>query len=195
MQKENKNITGIILAGGKSSRMGSEKGLVVLDDKPFIQHIIEALHPLVSEIIVVSSNVNYDCFNITRVEDIISDSGPIGGLHAGLTYSKTKNNLVVSCDVPLITTAFLEQLIQHEAGDYDIVQCEAQGESIPLIAMYKKRCAEKCLELLNNNERRLRKLVSVLKVKTISVSEKDHLLVTNMNTIEDLKMITNAIDH
>ena len=65
------NITGIILAGGKSSRMGSDKGFVIYNDKPFIQHIIDTLQPLVDEIIIVSNNPDYDVFKLKRVNDII----------------------------------------------------------------------------------------------------------------------------
>jgi molybdopterin-guanine dinucleotide biosynthesis protein A len=190
-----KDITGIILAGGKSSRMGSEKGLILLHDKPFIQHSIEALQPLVNEIIIVSSNSDYDTFGVKRVEDMIPDSGPVAGLHAGLTHSTTKENLVISCDVPLLTTSLLKKLLSHTKEDYDIIQFEAEGKTIPLIALYKKHCANKCEELLIHGERRLRKLVMTLKTKTISVIEKEHVLVTNMNTIEDLKAITDAIKH
>ncbi len=194
MDKE-KNITGIILAGGKSSRMGSEKGLIIFDSKPFIQHIIDAIQPLVKEIIIVSSNSDYDTFNIKRVQDIIPDSGPIAGLHSGLIHSKTVDNLVISCDVPLVTASFLRKLLQYQEEDHDIIQFEAKGKTMPLIALYKKRCAKKCFELLTNGEKRLRILVSALNTKTIPVIEKEHLLVTNMNTIEDLKTITNAIDN
>ncbi len=190
------NITGIILAGGKSSRMGSEKGLIIFDSKPFIQHIIDAIQPLVKEIIIVSSNSDYDTFNIKRVQDIIPDSGPIAGLHSGLMHSKTTDNLVISCDVPLVTASFLKKLLQYqEEEDHDIIQFEAKGKTMPLIALYKKRCAKKCFELLTNGEKRLCILVSALNTKTIPVLEKEHTLVTNINTIEDLKTITNAIDN
>lgn len=190
-----KNITGIILAGGKSSRMGSEKGLVLLHNKPFIQYTIEALQPLVDEIIIISSNPDYDIFGVKRIKDIIPDSGPIAGLHTGLTYSSTKNNLVVSCDVPLLTTSLLKTLLLYARKDYDIIQFEADRKTIPLIALYKKHCANKCEKLLITGERRLRKLVMALNTKTISIAEKDHVLVTNMNTIEDLKAVTDAIKH
>lgn len=190
-----KNITGIILAGGKSSRMGSEKGLLLLYNKTFIQHIIEAIRPLVAEIIIVSSNKKYDEFEIKRVEDIIPESGPIGGLHSGLTHSKTEDNIVVSCDVPLITTTILNQLLTYREDSYDIVQFEGEGKTIPLIALYKRHCAKPCYELLSKGEKRLRKLVSTLHTKTISVSEKELLFVKNINTIEDLYSITYATNH
>lgn len=190
-----RNITGIILAGGKSLRMGAEKGLLNLEGKPFVQHIIEALGPLTEEIIIVSSNAEYDALGVKRVEDIIKEAGPIAGLHAGLTYSETEDNLVVSCDAPLITSGLLSKLFQYEKENYDVVQFEAQGKTIPLIALYKKRCAKKCFELLSNNEKRLRKLVSALNTKTIPTQEQELFLVKNINTIEDLNTITNAINH
>ncbi len=193
--KVKNNITGIILAGGKSSRMGSDKGLLMLEHKPFVQHIIDALKPITKEIILVSSNTDYDVFEVNRVQDIIPDSGPISGIHAGLTHSKTKNNLVLSCDAPLITTALLKKLRQYEKENHDIIQFEAEGKTIPLIALYKKQCISKCFELLSNNEKRLRKLVVELNTKTIPVSENEHTLVKNINTIDDLNTITDAIDN
>ncbi|WP_062061462.1 molybdenum cofactor guanylyltransferase [Aquimarina longa] len=193
--KEEKSITGIILAGGKSSRMGSEKGLMLLNNKPFIQYSIEALQPLVDTIMIVSSNSDYDVFGLKRIEDIIPDSGPIAGVHTGLTYSKTENNLVISCDVPLLTTSLLKKLVFYKDDDYDIIQFEAEGKTSPLVALYKKHCVDKCKELLIDGEKRLRKLVLALRTKTVSVLNKEHILVTNINTIEDLKRITNAIKH
>ncbi len=190
-----KDITGIILAGGKSSRMGTEKGLLPLESKPFVQHIIEALQPIAKEIIIVSSNSEYDTFGVKRIEDIIPESGPIAGLHTGLTNSETENNLVISCDVPLVTTSLLRKLFQFETEDYDIVQFEAEGKTIPLIALHKKHCAEKCFEFLSKGEKRLRKLVLESNTKTIAVQEKDLPLIKNINTTKDLNTITNAVDY
>ncbi|AXT62341.1 molybdenum cofactor guanylyltransferase [Aquimarina sp. AD10] len=189
------NITGIILAGGKSSRMGSDKGLLVYNNKTFVEHIIEAMQPLVSEIIIVSNTKDYDQFAHKRVEDIIPDSGPIAGIHTGLTHSNTPSNFVVSCDVPLINRSLLEKLSLQDKEIYDVVQFEDNGKTIPLIALYKKRCAKKCIELLDANEKRLRKLVSALEVKTISILEKERVLVANINTVDDFKVIKNAVNH
>ncbi|WP_103864132.1 molybdenum cofactor guanylyltransferase [Aquimarina sp. I32.4] len=190
-----KNITGIILAGGRSSRMGSEKGLVLFKEKPFIQHCIDALQPLVDQIFIVSNNTNYDTFEAIRIEDIIPDSGPIAGLHTGLSHTTTINNLVISCDVPMLTTSFLEKLLPYTNKDYDIVQFKAQEKTIPLIALYKKQCVDQCFKLLSSGEKRLRKLVTSLHTKTITVSKNEYVFVTNINTTTDLKTITNGVDY
>ena len=195
MKSATADITGIILAGGKSSRMRREKGLILFEGKPFLQHIIDAIKPLVTEIIIVSSNPDYDQFAFKRVEDVFQDAGPIAGLHAGLSNSKTKNNLVLSCDVPMITTDLMSKLIQYQNEDYDIIQFESRGKTIPLIALYKKRCASKCIDFLSKGEKRLRKLVLSLNTKTISIKENEHFLVKNINTVEDLNAITNAINY
>ncbi len=190
-----KNITGIILAGGKSSRMGSEKGLLLLNGIPFIEHINNALQPLIDELIIVSNNPEYDKFQGTRVQDIIPNSGPIAGLHAGLSYSNTENNLVLSCDVPYVTTNLLQRLLLQEKDDHDLIMFADRQQTIPLIAMYKKRCVSKCKQFLDQNEKRLRKLISELNTKTITILEKEYLLVSNINTPEDLKKITNGVNH
>ena len=79
--------TGIILAGGKSSRMGQDKGLLMLNGRTFMSHIIEALEPVVSDIIIVSNNSDYDIYKLKRVADILKDSGPLAGLYTGLFLS------------------------------------------------------------------------------------------------------------
>ncbi len=189
-----KNRTAIILAGGKSARMGSDKGLLLYKETPFTQHIINAVTPLVDHTIIVSNNSKYDTFG-DRVEDLIHDSGPIAGLHSGLTYSTTENNLVISCDAPLITTALMEKLIKYEDETIDCVQFEAAGKTIPLIALYKKKCTSLCEKLLLSGEKRLRTLIKELNTRTIQIPEKEQFMVANINTVEDLKAIKNAIEY
>ncbi len=189
---DKKNITGIILAGGKSSRMGTDKGLVLFNKKPFVHHIIKAMTPLVDSILIVSNNMAYDTFGHTRVEDLVKNSGPVAGLYTGLSYSKTSDNLVLSCDVPFITTHLLRQLLSHKEEGYDIIQFSASRKTIPLVAIYQKHCATMCEKLLQQRELRLRKLVSSAKTKTIALQEEEYNIVANINTMKDFKTIIYA---
>lgn len=191
METAKKHITGIVLAGGKSKRMGSDKGFVLYNGKPFIQHSIDALEPLVSEIIIVSNNPEYDIFKKKRVADIIPDAGPLAGLYTGLHHSKTEDNLVLSCDVPLINTIVLKELINH-SHEADIVQIESQDRKMPLIALYKKKCKDQCLSLLEQGERRLRVLVAQSNTKTIRLNKILEGYTKNVNTPIELKDIINA---
>jgi len=189
------NITGIILAGGKSSRIGSDKGFILLNNKPFIQHIIEAMQPLVSSIIIVSNNPDYDIFKLKRANDLIANAGPLAGVYTGLHYSNTENNLVLSCDVPLINTKILKTMIEQIEENVDVIQLESNDKSMPLIAMYKKHCESKISELLEQGERRLRFAVNQFKVKTIVLNKEQEKFTANINTLNNLNDITNEVNH
>lgn len=190
-----KNITGIVLAGGRSSRMGSDKGLLKLNDKLFIEHIMLAMKPLVDSIIIVSNNNTYDQFGYERIIDEVKDAGPLAGLYSGLSHSKTRYNLVLSCDIPLIQTEVLKTLIDTDYKNYDVVQIQSENKTMPLIALYNKECMDKCLKLLHDGERRLRVAVGQLNTKTVSIQPRWQEYVKNINTKDDLNEITNAVKH
>lgn len=191
----NKHITGIILAGGKSSRIGSDKGFLLLNEKAFIQHIIEAMQPLVNDIIIVSNNPDYDIFNLKRVTDLMENSGPLAGIYTGLHHSNTENNLVLSCDVPLINTETLKKLTTNIEEHIDVIQLESKGKTMPLIAMYKTHCKNKFFELLQQGEKRLRFAVKQCNVKTITLNTELEKFTVNINTTNQFNEITNAINH
>ena len=184
--KTKNHITGIILAGGKSSRMGTDKGFVMYKNKSFVQHIIEAIKPLVNEIIIVSNNPDYDVLKLKRVNDLIENAGPLAGVYTGLHYSETENNLVVSCDVPLINSETLKLLIDQVDDKKEVIQLESNGKSMPLIAMYKKQCKSVFYSLLLDGERRLRVAVNHLKVKTIKLDKEQEVFAKNINTPSEL---------
>ncbi|WP_052143582.1 molybdenum cofactor guanylyltransferase [Wocania ichthyoenteri] len=184
-----KDITGIILAGGKSSRMGTDKSFLMLNEKPFIQYSIEALKPLVSEIIIVSDNQNYDAFGFKRVNDITKNAGPIAGICSGLEASSTTYNLILSCDIPLINSEILKKLIHAVDDDSEIIQIENQGKTMPLIALYKRHIKDIFNDFLQKNERRLRIAVKACNSKNIILEKVHEFSTMNVNTKEELKRI------
>ncbi|WP_282135696.1 molybdenum cofactor guanylyltransferase [Seonamhaeicola maritimus] len=186
---KNKNITGIILAGGKSSRMGADKGFIKLNNKSFAEYSIKALKPLVNDIIIVSDNPDYDAFGYKRILDEIKDAGPVAGIYSGLNASKTENNLILSCDIPLIKTGVLEKLIESFDDDSEVIQIESNGKTMPLIALYKKQNAKVFLEALQNDERRLRRVINSLKTKNVVLNDDEQNTTMNVNTKEELKTI------
>ena len=185
------DITGIILAGGKSSRMGTDKGFLKLDGKLFIEYSILALQPLVSQIMIVSNNSDYDVFGLKRIEDVIENSGPLAGIYSGLHQSKTAYNLVLSCDIPLIKTEILGQLIEVQDGNSDVIQIVSKGKWMPLIALYKKTCETTFYQLLQNDERRLQVAINQCRVKNIVLNSEFEAFTENINTPEELEQIAN----
>jgi len=192
---EQQNITGILLAGGKSSRMGTDKGFLNLHGSTFAERIIKTMKPFVGEIIIVSNNSNYDAFKHKRVEDSIENSGPLAGLYTGLSHSETPYNLVLSCDIPYIHGNVLSQLIEGFDDTLDAIQIESEGKTMPLVAIYKKQCLHRCLELLLNGERRLQVAVEGFKTKTIPLDPSLEKYVKNINTMEEFKAIENGVAH
>ncbi|QLG44633.1 molybdenum cofactor guanylyltransferase [Costertonia aggregata] len=195
MQIKKEHITGILLAGGKSSRMGTDKGLLNFQGKPFVQHIIDTLKPFVNTIIIVSDNKGHDIFGVTRIPDIIKDSGPLAGLYSGLAYSKTDYNLVLSCDVPLLNQDVLHTLLSHISKEHDVIQLQSEKLIMPLIAVYRKSCRKYCHTLLQQGEKRLRSLTSGLPTKTVVLKKEQEFFAKNINTKTQLKEILNAVDH
>jgi len=189
------DITGIILAGGKSSRMGTDKGFLMLNNKPFIQYSIDALKPLVSEIIIVSDDSKYEEFGLKRVNDITKNAGPVAGISSGLNASSTAYNLILSCDIPLITSEILQKLIVDFDVNTQIIQIESQGKSMPLIAMYKKEVAHIFNTLLKDDERRLRVAIKSCISKNIALEKEDEFTTMNVNTQNELKAIEDAYNH
>lgn len=184
-----KHITGIIVAGGKSSRMGSDKGFLNFEGKPFIAYSITALTPYVDEIIIVSNDSKYDIFNLKRVNDAIKNAGPLAGVYTGLSHSNTENNVILSCDIPLINSSVINKIVNQIDDEFDIIQVESNGKSMPLIAAYKKRCMPKCLELLNDGERRLRVAIKQFKTKTIPLELHLQKCTINVNTPNEFETI------
>ncbi len=186
-----KTITGIVLAGGKSRRMSTDKALLLFKGKPFLSHVIEALMPMADEILIVSDNKKHGEFNFKRVSDTMIDAGPLSGLHAGLKHSNTELNIILSCDVPLIQTSVLEIILANNTDENDVIQIEEEGKSHPLIALYKKRVTPHLLVALQKGERKLSKALIGLNVKSISISKSHYEALRNINTRSDLKSIEN----
>ena len=182
---ENK-ITAIILAGGKSQRMGKDKGLLNLNGKTFIKHICDALQPIVgSNILIVSGSKEYDALGFTRVEDIIENKGPVGGLYTALAASKTKVNLVLSVDVPLVSKELLEWILKNHDETYMVTQTKSGDKTSPLIGVYDRSMRIVFGEHMAGNQLKLRQVIEDVKHQTLEVPEKWNDQIQNINTSEE----------
>lgn len=182
---ENK-ITAILLAGGKSERMGTDKGLLDLNGKSFIKHICDALQPIVgSNILIVSANKKYDSLGFSRVEDIIENKGPVGGLYTALMESKTKVNLVLSIDVPLVSTELLHWLVENHDETYMVTQTKSGDKTNPLIGIYDRSMRIVFGEHMAAKQLKLRQVLEDVKHRTLEVPEKWADQLQNINTKEE----------
>ena len=178
-------LTGIILAGGKSSRMGQDKGLMLLNGKPMVQHVIEAIQPLVGEVIIIANQEGYANFGFPVYEDIIKDQGPLAGICTGLQFSKTQKNLIVSCDVPFIHEELLSLLIKNSEG-VDVAIPEKDGKTHQLIGVYDQSCLDVFMQELSRGQRKIKLAIEQLNYKVIDASHIDKKVFNNINTKDDI---------
>ncbi|MBS4190027.1 molybdenum cofactor guanylyltransferase [Bacillus sp. FJAT-49705] len=163
--------TGIIMAGGKSSRMGTNKALLKIDDKTVIEKIAAELKKAVSEIIIVTNTFEeYQYLGYPMVHDQWKGMGPLAGIHAGLDASHTDNNLVVACDMPFISSE-LGTILLDFLKDYQAAVPNISGQLHPLFAAYRKDALTELNGSLQNQELRIRQFLA--KVNTKIVTEAD----------------------
>lgn len=132
------DVTGLILAGGKSRRFGSDKAHHVVDGKTMVRRVYDVLSPLVDTVAVSVGDAG-DRFDIPadHVVDAFPGAGPLAGLHAGLAYCKTPWLLAIACDLPFITSHALERMLASRRSAREVVVASPpDGRRQPLCALY-----------------------------------------------------------
>lgn len=183
------NYTAIILAGGKSSRMGEDKGLVLLNGKPMVEYLLDLFRLLCVDVIIVSNNPVYKQFNVPVFEDVIKDKGPLAGIYTGLLQVETEKNIIVSCDIPCMSSHLIEMLLSSSV-DHLISVLSYQNKIHPLIGIYSKSLTEDLLNEIQNNSLRVADFVKKHQSNIVKLEEeKFEKELYNINTKEELKMI------
>jgi len=186
-------VTGIILAGGRSSRMGKDKGLCSFRDKPLVSYAVDTLKPLCGEMMISANHFpeKYAAFGLPVVPDEIQNIGPMGGLHACLKRSKTQHNLVISCDTPFVSTDVFRLLLQH-VENYQVV-CPSHDTFLiePLSAYYNTNILGDLEKAIQHKEFKMMRFLKRIRFRTVPVEKGQSVfretLFLNLNTPEDLK--------
>lgn len=151
--------TGIILAGGLSSRMQQNKAFITVGNQQIIKRVQKELEAVCSDLMIVTNTPeDYLSLGIPTVVDIIPRKGPLSGVHAGLVNSKHYYNLVVACDMPFISKRLAEYLLERVPG-YAAAVARIGGRPQPLFAVYSKACLEPIEQFLNSDRRSITKFV------------------------------------
>lgn len=184
-------VTAIILAGGKSSRMGTDKGLVLLNRKPMIQHIIEAVQKTeINDILIISNNLAYKQFGLPVYSDIIKESGPLGGIYTGLVNSTTSRNMILSCDIPFINDEVMNVLLEDQSQS-PITVLKYKDRIHPLIGIFNTSIIPDLQAQISKNNLKVRELIQFKNATILDLETKilgiQSQVVANVNTKEDLK--------
>ena len=186
--------TAIILAGGKSKRMGFDKALMEVCGQPIVGLIIKQLRKVFDDIIVVTNNPDgFSSLDVTITEDILSNSGPLGGIHAGLMLSKSKYAFLTACDMPIISPEYAKYMTEVAEEELPHAVISEKGDWIePFHALYSRELTE---DIEYNVENGIYKIFDVLKFKNvIKISEAkvreyspDLSVFTNLNYAKELE--------
>lgn len=188
-----KDMTGIILAGGKNSRMGINKAFLKIDGIRLIDNILAVYQKIFSEIIIVTNDpLSYTELSETLVvTDIYKGKGALGGIYTGLFYATYDYSFVAACDMPFLNKDFIIYLT-GQAGKHDIIVPELSEGFQPLHAIYSRNCLSHIKKLLIADKLKISgfykevRLLSIPEEK-IKPFNKDGRLFLNVNTPEDLE--------
>lgn len=164
-------MTGVVLAGGRNSRMGRDKASLPWQGSDFLQVILQKLTAVCDELIVVTNMARTEMLpNVRYVADIIPQRGPLSGIHAGLVHATTDLVFVTACDMPYLSVAAVNHLRSLSPG-WDVV---APGEAEylePLFACYRKTCIPVIESLLQQDIRKTQALFPLVRYRQVPLDE------------------------
>ncbi|ATW23636.1 molybdenum cofactor guanylyltransferase [Candidatus Formimonas warabiya] len=186
--------SGVILAGGKSTRMGMDKTLITINNEPIIHRIVGELKSVLDELIIVSNEVNK--FGLAGTREIMGafpEKGPLGGIHAGLTAAAHEYSFVVAGDMPWCDKNLAQLLLDYAPG-YDVAVPRIGKYLEPLFAVYSKRCLPYVEFILKHDTPKITAFYDKVKVNYVgeaiirSVADPDKVFF-NINTPDDYSSI------
>lgn len=165
------SVRPILLAGGKSSRMGQNKSFVLLDGQPLIEMVLQKIMPLFSlpPLLVTNSHELYSYLGVEMVGDIILEKGPLGGIHAGLTCSQTEYNFIFGCDMPFIQANLIRYMMDSLQGEDVLMPC--YNGTQPLHSIYARRCLPFIEESLQQGNQKIIAFLPNIKVRYLTAEE------------------------
>lgn len=191
MVKKKTDITGIILAGGQSSRMGTDKAFIKIGNRTLIENSYDLIKNYCSEILISTNNHSgYSFPEQWIIPDDRQGLGPIGGIYSCLKRSGTVNNLVVAVDIPFINNGLIQFLLSNMADVELVVPITGKGKTEPLCAVYKKSVLPHLEKMVTEHDLKVQNLMNYCKSKKLLISEElefyNDRLFHNVNTPYDL---------
>jgi len=188
-------MTGIVLSGGESRRMGRDKAFLTSDGIPLIERVVRTLRTVFPRIIIVTNDpASYVSYGAVVVTDAVDKQGPLTGIYSGLLHSKDDYNFVVACDMPFLNSGLITYMAGLTQG-YDIVAPLVAGYLEPLHAFYHRRLLPVIEERLRQDSRQIRGIYDEAHVHYVTETELDRYdperrSFKNLNTPEEYKEAT-----
>ena len=197
------DISCIILAGGKSLRLGHDKITEKVGNTTLLGKVISGIDSLSKDIVIVTAEERdftefTDNPKVKTVSDIFPGRGSLGGIYTGLVKSESFYNLVIAADMPFLNGGLLAYMTEVADG-FDFIIPRIGTFFEPLHSIYSKNCISPIETMINKNRRVIIELFDFVKVRYVEAEEIDrfdpeHLSFFNINTIEDLELARKITD-
>ncbi len=184
-------ITGLILAGGRGSRMGSvDKGLQFFKSKPMVAHVLTRIQPQVDEILINANRsiAEYAAFGHRVIPDAIDGfAGPLAGLHIGMTHAAHPLVATVPCDSPFLPLDLIARLsAAMQKSNADLAVAKTFDQPHPVFCLVKTSLAPHLQAFLESGQRKIDKWTATLKIVEVQFDDEEAAF-SNINTIDELK--------
>ncbi|MEN8137956.1 MAG: molybdenum cofactor guanylyltransferase [Bacteroidota bacterium] len=186
MTENNKDIIAVVMAGGRSKRMGHDKGLIEYKNKAQRYHMADLLKSIFNEVVI---SVPYD-FNIPEnspykyVKDLVEDMGPLGGLYSLYKTYPDKSFLIIATDMPEVKKEHITRLLENrDKSLYISCYKNSKGFVEPLFAIWENKAFPKIEKLINENKLSMKMIINKHPAKIINADDDFSLL--NINTKEE----------
>jgi molybdenum cofactor guanylyltransferase len=188
------NVTGFVLAGGLSSRMGEDKSLMLFKGKPLIMHAIDSLSPLCEKVIISSNLLIYDFTGCEVWPDELTLKAPINGLYSCLKRSETDWNFILTCDMPFAGSQLFAYLLERAHGNDAVIPIHGQGFVEPLCGIYNRSTLNVLEQHLEVEQYSMVKLLQSIRCSYINIGPGQEFynkeMFSNLNTPGDLDRLS-----
>lgn len=181
-------LEAFILAGGASSRMGTDKSQLLIENQTFVERIADILLTITDTVRLVGGRENS---KLPLVPDVYPQWGALGGLHAAVSACRREWAIVVACDLPFVTAELFDRLASLRANYDAVVPIQQDGRLQPLCAFYRaETCARWATRLIEAGQRRPLDLIESVNTRRVEFSEIANLaqserFFVNINTPDD----------
>jgi molybdopterin-guanine dinucleotide biosynthesis protein A len=182
----------VVLAGGKSQRLGLDKSLLELGGEPILKRILQKLAELSDDRLVVANRrQELAHLNVPIIADARPGMGPLGGIYSGLQAMRYERGLFVACDMPFLNVPLLQYMVR-QCPEFDVVILRIGHKTEALCAIYSKGCLPAVADLLDHGQTRIVDFFPQVRVHYIERAEveafdPEHRSFFNINTRADLE--------
>ena len=191
-----RRVSGVILAGGESRRLGQNKALLRIGGQTLIERVVGSIAPLSAEVIVVVASPQQAAAlplprEVRVVSDLFPGYGSLGGIYTGLSVSRGPWSLLVACDMPFLNSRLLRRLMAMRRDVDAVIPC-LEGQPEPLHAFYSKACLAPMERMLRAGQLKIAPLFEAVRVRyvdeaTIDRIDPDHRSFFNVNSPADVE--------